>query len=88
MSRKRPSLNQDWFTRIRPQILIRDACKCIICGYQSWSNDVHHINDINTDNDPMNLITVCKRHHRLITCHVLKLDISDVKASLMPVVFY
>lgn len=64
-----------WFRSMRPLILFRDNHACRSCGVQeSWAKDgrsqlvVHHINEVTSNNEPENLITLCvpchMRHHK------------------------
>lgn len=48
----------------RPLILARDTYKCLLCGYQSTANHVHHIDKDTTNLSPCNLITLCKECHK------------------------
>lgn len=48
------------FKKIRPEIIERDDSTCQFCGFKSPKHqEVHHLNDIHTDNSPENLITAC-----------------------------
>jgi hypothetical protein len=62
------------FSLLTPMILERDANRCIACGVEqkiiqsrngkSRSNiEVHHIDKDQTNNEPSNLVTLCKRCH-------------------------
>lgn len=52
------------FRAIRPKILERDGHKCKFCDFKSMKfQEVHHIDDDHSNNDPSNLITVCPLCH-------------------------
>ena len=54
---------KDW-PRIRKAVITRDGHKCILC--QALSDlEVHHINKHPPDCRPYNLVTLCKRCHRI-----------------------
>ncbi len=48
--------------------------KCAICGW-NLSVDVHHIDSNNKNNDPKNLIPLCRNHHMLTVMTEHKKDI-------------
>lgn len=53
------------FAAIRHYILERDDFKCQFC-FKSKNIQVHHLNKVNTDNKPSNLMTLCQLcHHKL-----------------------
>lgn len=67
------------FREMRPLILERDGCRCVLCGraehkrqsrtprgtvYLRSNLTVHHINEDVRDNTPENLVTVCDRCHQ------------------------
>ncbi|MFK4132034.1 HNH endonuclease [Pseudomonas luteola] len=52
------------FKKIRPEILKRDNNTCQFCGFRAEKYmEVHHINDVHSDNNPSNLITACSLCH-------------------------
>lgn len=51
----------------------RYAHACVVCGADPA--DVHHIDKNRSNNDPNNLISLCKEHHRLV--HRGLLDITE-----------
>lgn len=42
--------------------------KCVVCG-ESGPLDVHHLNEIETDQSPDNVIPLCQTHHRYLHSH-------------------
>jgi 5-methylcytosine-specific restriction protein A len=60
-SNRRAELPDDWYTRIRPQILERDEYRCRACGKPA--TDVDHIGD-KDDHRPGNLQALCGWCHR------------------------
>lgn len=57
------------FEQIRDYIRERDNHICQVCGTKSsngWELDVHHRDGDITNNDPSNLITLCRTCHRAI----------------------
>lgn len=48
------------FKKIRPEIIERDDSTCQFCDFKAPKyQEVHHLNDIHSDNRPENLITAC-----------------------------
>lgn len=47
----------------------RDGHRCVICGEleNGRAHDVHHIDYDKKNNDPTNLVTLCKKHHAKTT---------------------
>lgn len=44
--------------------LISRDCRCVICGFKSQSNDVHHLDYKNLkDVELLDLVVLCRRHH-------------------------
>ncbi|MEZ9709228.1 type IVB secretion system protein IcmJDotN [Vibrio breoganii] len=55
------------FTQARAAVLRRDRNTCRFCGFKATKfQEVHHIDDDHSNNDPKNLITVCALCH---ACH-------------------
>lgn len=67
------------FREMRPLILERDGCRCVLCGraerkypartrrgkpYLRSNLTVHHINEDVKNNTPENLVTICARCHQ------------------------
>lgn len=52
------------FSSVRKNVLKRDNHTCQFCGFRSqkWQ-EVHHIDDNHSNNDPSNLITICPLCH-------------------------
>lgn len=42
--------------------------KCIVCG-EDGALDVHHLNEIETDQSPENVVPLCPTHHRYLHSH-------------------
>lgn len=42
--------------------------KCIVCG-EDGVLDVHHLNEIETDQNPANVVPLCPTHHRYLHSH-------------------
>lgn len=52
------------FKKIRPEILKRDDNTCQFCGFKADKyQEVHHIDDDHSNNDPSNLVTTCALCH-------------------------
>lgn len=48
------------FKKVRPEIIERDDSTCQFCNFKAPKyQEVHHLNDIHSDNRPENLITAC-----------------------------
>lgn len=65
-----PSYGEAFNTDLKRRIKIRDNFQCQKCneklsGYRSKSLDVHHIDHNKNNNEESNLISLCKRCHRL-----------------------
>lgn len=60
------------FVNIRKSILERDDYTCQFCNFRSqkWQ-EVHHVDDNHSNNDPSNLITTCSLCH---SCHHIGLS--------------
>lgn len=52
------------FKRSRGDILVRDNFKCRVC--EDHHDDVHHIDGDHHNNHHLNLLTTCKRCHRIL----------------------
>lgn len=61
--RNRADKNDRRFSGVRDYVLGRDGFKCAQCGANS-SLIVHHKDWIRTNNDPSNLLTLCRSCHR------------------------
>ncbi|MFN9195723.1 MAG: HNH endonuclease [Pseudomonadota bacterium] len=55
------------FELVRKRILLRDGYRCQYCGFRSETQDVHHIDDDQSNNEPSNLETVCPLCHSLFS---------------------
>lgn len=55
----------EWTPWLRDEIRQRDGNRCSICGKprEEVLLDIHHIDFDKNNNDPSNLITLCKKHH-------------------------
>lgn len=55
----------EWTPWLKEEIRQRDGNRCSICGKprEEVTLDVHHIDFDKNNNDPSNLITLCKKHH-------------------------
>jgi 5-methylcytosine-specific restriction endonuclease McrA len=57
----------EWTAELREEVRTRDGHKCRLCGVSQaeciMPLNVHHINYSKTDNDPLNLITLCQCCH-------------------------
>jgi len=62
------------WNRLRRYIFERDNYTCAICGRKTKYPECHHIIPISSggDNNPNNLITLCKRCHRRNTKYVIR----------------
>lgn len=67
------SYSKQWRGVIRSMILVRDDFKCVVCGHESISNHVHHLNNSPGCNHSANLVTLCPMHHQLVGRYKLKL---------------
>lgn len=48
------------FKKVRPEIIERDTGTCQFCDFKAPKyQEVHHLNDVHSDNRPENLITAC-----------------------------
>jgi intracellular multiplication protein IcmJ len=48
------------FKKVRPEIIERDDKTCQFCDFRAPKyQEVHHLNDIHSDNSPENLVTAC-----------------------------
>lgn len=48
------------YKNIRPEILARDSSTCQFCGFRADKyQEVHHLDDDHSNNDPSNLVTTC-----------------------------
>ena len=65
--------SKQWRGIIRSVILVRDDFKCVVCGRESISNHVHHLNNSPGCNQSSNLVTLCAAHHQLVGRFKLKL---------------
>ena len=53
------------FKAVRQQVLDRDNYRCHFCDFRAEKyQEVHHVNDDHSNNDPNNLITVCTLCHQ------------------------
>lgn len=54
----------EWYA-IREKVMIRDGCRCFICGEFSIWNEVHHITykNIGKQKEINDCFTLCKTHH-------------------------
>lgn len=51
--------------KVWDEIWERDSFKCYYCGFQSKRHqEIHHLNDDHSDNNPDNLVTVCPLCHQ------------------------
>ena len=57
----------EWNEELREEVRRRDGYKCQLCGAPQVECgkvlDVHHINYLKRDNDPMNLVALCHACH-------------------------
>lgn len=51
---------------LKPHILYTYEFKCCLCGKKSLSNHVHHADFDRSNNEPGNLVVVCKEHHKMV----------------------
>ena len=66
--RKRASKRKRFYYELlRPLIHERDGRQCVLCQAADLKLEVHHIDDISTNHDPHNLISVCHDCHQ--KCH-------------------
>ena len=50
------------------------ATPCVICGFEY--SDVHHLDENHKNNNPLNLVSLCPNHHRLL--HMGLLDLTSL----------
>lgn len=56
--------SEEW-SIIRNKVLVRDKCKCVVCGVQE-NLEVHHKTYIRFSKEWIqDLETLCKKHHKL-----------------------
>jgi hypothetical protein len=66
MPHSRSQYPKGWRDVYRVIILLRDEFKCVVCSLVSISNHVHHCDKDKQNNDPLNLVTLCPKCHRLL----------------------
>lgn len=57
------NLHRVWRVHIRPLIMARDQYRCRICQVTSLSLHVHHMDGNQRNNEPANLISLCRSCH-------------------------
>ena len=55
------------FRIMRGFVLVLFDYSCYLCKHKSLSNEVHHIDGVNTNNYILNLIPLCKNCHKIVT---------------------
>ena len=50
------------------------ATRCVVCGFEY--SDVHHLDEDHKNNSPLNLVSLCPNHHRLL--HMGLLDLTSI----------
>ena len=60
-----PYRNKDYLNK-RGYLHILHDSKCQLCNYKSISNEVHHKDHDNCNNELDNLILLCKQCHEII----------------------
>ena len=76
LNEKNKENKQARFRNIREYILFRDGHKCCVKGCKETILNVHHIESRKTGgNAPNNLITICKKHHKMFHEGKLKLNL-------------
>jgi hypothetical protein len=68
-----------YFNKIKPVILFIYDYSCVICGYISLNNHIHHIDKNHKNNHTHNLVPLCKLCHRVVHKTKVKLSISHSK---------
>ena len=72
------SYGPDWTNTLRESIRIRDNYTCQECGRLQMENDrlfpVHHIDNDTYNNNPLNLITLCRSCHTKVTWSIKLCD--------------
>jgi 5-methylcytosine-specific restriction endonuclease McrA len=63
---KRPDYGGRPWRRLRAQIIARDGGQCVRCGSQVSHLEVHHMDGRPSNNDPANLVTLCRSCHRFV----------------------
>jgi hypothetical protein len=60
---------------MQSQVLIRDAHRCVICGFD-LAVDVHHVTarEKGGTDAPSNLLTLCPNHHRLADIGIINVE--------------
>ena len=58
------------FNKIKPVILFIFDFECVLCGHKSLSNHVYHIDKNHQNNNPFNLVCVCKICHLVIHSNI------------------
>jgi 5-methylcytosine-specific restriction endonuclease McrA len=73
---------KDWII-IRKRILKRDSNLCRKCGKPA--KEIHHLipYSISHSNHDTNLITLCKRHHRIADENFIKLGVTHYVKTFM-----
>lgn len=62
----------------------RNTGKCNICGKTDCILDVHHIDENRCNNNPINLITLCRPHHSMLHSKNLDIIALDEVVSIEP----
>ena len=70
------------FQKIKNIILFIYDYKCIVCGFVSVSNHVHHLDENTDNNDAFNLVPVCVDCHKMIHSAKFKIMITNVNPIL------
>lgn len=83
------------FRKVAPSIRKRDGYSCRLCGknraQMRWVPDVHHIDYDKMNNDPMNLVSLCRECHgqahgsKERRQHVQRLLLSLLSKSPLPI---
>lgn len=54
----------DWYKKVHDSVLARDNYMCLRCYKDNGKMVVHHIDGNDTNNNPLNLITLCRKCHQ------------------------
>lgn len=60
---RKPRVNQTIWKKISTEIIERDGGKCVNCPKTGKGLQVHHLDEFRTNNDPDNLVTLCRDCH-------------------------